>query len=846
MTERSDRPDEGPAGPVRDGGAAASARVTGHSVPDRAQVVIVGGGVIGCSVAYHLAHLGWTDVVLLEQHALTAGTTWHAAGLITSAGMTDETALFFSRYSRDLYTRLEAETGHSTGFRAVGHLSIATTPQRQEALRREAAWMHGFGVEDTEISAAEIAAMWPLASTDDILSGFFVADEGRADPVGVATSLAKGARQLGVRIIEGVAATGVRTKRRRVTAVLTEAGPIETEIVVNAAGMWARQFGALAGVSVPLQAAEHYYLLTDTVPGMSRDLPVIEDPDNYGYYRPEGDGMLVGLFEPVGAPWSLDGVARDFAFGTLPPDWDRLEPFLGPALARIPCLAETGVRTFFCGPESFTADVRPLIGPAPELDGYFIAAGLNSLGILSGGGVGSVVAQWIADGVAPVDTAHIAPDRTASYETSRRFRTERTAEQLGVLFGDAVWPSWQPATARNIRRSVLHDRLIAQGAHFGQSAGWEFAEWFTAPDEHPARALDFTRPAAHDIVAREHHAVRDAVGVLDMSLMAKLIVQGPDAAAVLSRLSANDVIVEPGRIVYTQWLNEAGGIVADLTVTWLEEEKFLVIASDVIHRRIEPLIRRETRPAETVTVTDVTSGTTLLSVQGPASRELIGRLTDTDLSTGAFPYLSVRNLHVGYAPALAVRVTYVGELGFELHVPAEYGAGVYDDLMAAGADLGVRPVGLAAMTSLRLEKGYRDFGVDIDNTDSPLAAGLGFAVAWDKQGGFTGREALLKERAAGPSRTRVVGLAVTDPAVDLFGNEPVMRDGSWAGYVRAAAFGHTVGAAVALAQVSHPDGVSAQWLAAGGFTVRTGSGQDVPARLQFGPFYDPRRERMLA
>ncbi len=361
-------------------------------------MVIVGGGVTGCSIAYHLAHLGWTDVVLLEQHRLTAGTTWHAAGLITSAGMTDETALFFSRYSRDLYARLEAETGHSTGFRPVGHLSLATNRERQDALRREAAWMHGFGVEDTEISASELAAMWPLARTDDVLSAFYVADEGRADPVGVATSLAKGARQLGVVVIEGVAATGVLTRGRRVSAVLTEAGPIETEVVVNAAGMWARQFGALAGVAVPLQAAEHYYLLTDTVPGMDADLPVIEDPGSYGYYRPEGDGMLVGLFEPVAAPWSLDGVARGFSFGKLPPDWERMEPFLGPAMNRIPSLADIGVRTFFCGPESFTSDVRPLLGPAPELDGYFVAAGLNSLGILSGGGVGAMVAHWIVDG----------------------------------------------------------------------------------------------------------------------------------------------------------------------------------------------------------------------------------------------------------------------------------------------------------------------------------------------------------------------------------------------------------------------------------------------------------------
>jgi 4-methylaminobutanoate oxidase (formaldehyde-forming) len=815
------------------------------SIPARAQVVIVGGGVIGCSIAYHLAHLGWTDVVLLEQHQLTAGTTWHAAGLITSAGMTDETSLFFSRYSRDLYARLEQETGHSTGFRPVGHISIATTPERQEALRREAQWMHGFGVADTEISPREIAEMWPLARTDDILSGFYVADEGRADPVGVATSLARGARQLGVRIIEGVAATGVETRGRRVTGVLTEAGRIETETVVNSAGMWARQFGALAGVSVPLQAAEHYYLLTDTVPGMDPDLAVIEDPDSYGYYRPEGDGMLVGLFEPEGAPWSLDGVARDFSFGKLPPDWDRMERFLGPALARIPCLAETGVRTFFCGPESFTADVKPLIGPAPELDGYFVAAGLNSLGILSGGGVGSVVASWIVDGVPPVDTAHIAIDRTATYETSRKFRAERTVEQLGVLFGDAAWPSWKPSTGRNVRRSVLHDRLTAAGGHFAQSAGWEFAEWYAQADEHPVTRLGFGRPESHSVVRREHNTIRHAVGMMDMSLMAKFIVAGPGAAAVLSRLSANNVTAGLGRIVYTQWLDEAGGIVADLTVTWLEPEKFLVVVSDVIHRRIEPLIRRASRPGEILTVTDVTSGTTLMSVQGPASRELIGRLTDADLGNEPFPYMTARNIHVGYAPVLAIRVTYVGELGFELHVPAEYAAGVYDDLAAAGRDLGFAPVGLSAMSGLRLEKGYRDFGVDIDNTDNPLEAGLSFAVAWDKPGAFIGRDALLRARAEGPPRHRVVGLLAEDPAVDLFGNEPVRRDGEWVGYVRAAAYGHTVGGAVGLAQVACADGVTGEWLKGGEFRVQTGAG-DVPVQLQIAPFYDPQRLRILA
>jgi heterotetrameric sarcosine oxidase gamma subunit len=816
----------------------------GGVVPSRAQVVIVGGGVTGCSIAYHLAHLGWTDVVLLEQHQLTAGTTWHAAGLITSAGMTDETALFFSRYSRDLYSRLEQETGHSTGFRPVGHISLATSPRRQEALRREAAWMHGFGVEDVEISPRELADRWPLARTDDVLSAFYVADEGRADPVGVATSLAKGARQLGVRVVEGVTATGVETRGRRVRAVLTDAGRIETEVVVNAAGMWARQFGALAGVGVPLQAAEHYYLLTDTVPGMDPDLPVIEDPDNYGYYRPEGDGMLVGLFEPVAAPWSLDGVPGGFSFGKISPDWDRMEPFLGPALDRIPVLSETGVRTFFCGPESFTADVRPLLGPAPELDGYFVAAGLNSLGILSGGGVGSMLAHWIVDGVPPVDATSVAIDRTAAYETSRRFRAERTVEQLGVLFGDGVWPGWKPSTGRNVRRSVLHDRLAAAGGHFAASAGWEFAEWYAPPSEAPEPRLDFARPGAHEIVGREHAAVREAVGLLDMSLMAKLLVQGPAAAAVLSRLSANDVTAGLGRLVYTQWLNEAGGIVADVTVTWLEPEKFLVIASDLIHRRIEPLIRRATRPGEFLTVTDVTSGTTLLSVQGPASRELIGRLTDADLSNEAFPYLSARPIHAGYAPVLALRVTYVGELGWELHVPAEYAAGVYDDLVAAGRDLGFRLVGLSAMSSLRLEKGYRDMGVDIDNTDNPLEAGLGFAVAWDKPEGFTGRDALLLAREQGPPRHRVVSLLAEDPAADLFGNEPVFLGDQWVGYVRAAAYGYTVGGAVGLAQVECAEGVTGGWLKTGDFRARTPGG-DIPVRLQIAPLYDPQRLRIL-
>ena len=819
--------------------------MSSKELPARARVVIVGGGVTGCSIAYHLAHLGWTDVVLLEQHELTAGTTWHAAGLITSAGMTDETALFFSRYSRDLYERLEAETGHSTGFNPVGHVSLATSPQRLDALRRSSAWMHGFGVAEHEISARELQEMWPLLDTSDVLAGFYVPDEGRADPVGVATSMAKGAKALGARVFEGVTVTGVETKRGRVSAVLTSQGRIETEVVVNAAGMWARQLGALNDVCIPLQAAEHYYLITDAVPGMDSNLAVIEDPERYGYYRPEGDGMLVGLFEPVGAPWSLDGVPDSFAFGTMPPDWDRVGPYLGNALERIPSLSEVGVRLFFCGPESFTPDVRPMLGPAPELDGYFVAAGMNSLGILMGGGIGNVMAHWIVDGVPPVDVTGYAIDRAATHETSRRFRAERTVEQLGVLFGDAVWPSWKPGTARDVRRSVLHDRLVAAGGHFNASVGWEFAEWYDADGDHPQTTLDYARQGSFDIVGREHRAVREDVGILDMSLMAKFLVQGPDAAKVLDRLSVSLIDREIGRLVYTQWLNSDGGIATDLTITRLGEEKFLVITSDLIHRRIEPMIRRETRRGEIVVVTETTSATTLLSIQGPKSRTLLSRLTDADLSNEGFPYLSARHIHVGYAPVLAARVTYLGELGWELHIPTEYAAGVYDELISAGADLGVRPVGLAAMSSLRLEKGYRDLGVDIDNTDNPIEAGLGFTIAWDKPGGFVGRDALLEFKAKGTPGNRVVSLFIDDAGADLFGNEPVLVDGKWVGYVRAAAYGYTLGGPVGLAQVAHEDGVTGDWLREQSFTVHTPHG-DLPARLQMAPFYDPQRTRILA
>ncbi len=814
-------------------------------------------------MAYHLTRLGVRDVLLLERHELTAGTTWHAAGLVTSAGMADETSLWMARYSRDLYAGLEAETGHSTGFRPIGHLHLATNPERLETLRRESAWQRGMGVDNVELSPAETAELWPVGWTDDVLASFHVADEGRADPVGCATAMAKGARAGGARVVEGVRVTGFETsgsrtiglwgagaEGRRVTAVLTDHGRVECETVVLAAGLWSRQVAALAGVDVPLQAAEHYYLLTDPVPGVHRDLPVVEDPDRYGYYREEAGGMLVGLFEPVAGPWHVEGAPDDFAFGTIRPDWDRVGDCLAGAMERVPSLDGVGVRTFFCGPESFTADVHPLLGPAPEVDNLFVAAGLNSLGILLGGGVGAVVAQWVVDGVPPVDVTHYGVERALPHETTRRFRAERTVEQLGVLFGDAAFPAWQPATARGLRRSPLHDRLAAAGARFGVSAGWEYPLWFAPAGTDPADVpvtRSWGRQPWHVFVAEEHHAVREAVGILDLSLMSTFLVHGADAAALLDRLSAGDVAGEVGRVVYTQWLDDRGGILADVTVTRLAPDEFVVVSSDVVHRRVASLLRHGMLTQEHAAVTDVTSGTALLSVQGPRSRELLARLSPDDVSDAAWPYLTARRLEVGYARVLALRVTYVGELGVELHVPADLAVGVWDALLAAGADLGVRPVGLAAMEGLRLEKGYRDYGVDIENTDGVVEAGLGFAVAFDKAMPFAGRDAARAARA--DRRRRMVHVLLNDPGPLLHGGEPLLHNGSWVGYVRAGGFGHTLGASVGLAMCERPDGgdgtdgVTAAWLGEGGFEVDV-AGRGVPATCSLRPFYDPDRLRV--
>lgn len=814
-------------------------------LPTRARAVVIGGGIIGCSVAYHLAHAGWTDVVLLERDRLTSGTTWHAAGLMVTFGSTSETSTRMRQYTRDLYARLEAETGLSTGFKPVGFIEVAADADRLEEYRRVAVFNRHCGVDVHELSPAQVKELFPLARTDDLLAGFYVKEDGRADPVGVTMALAKGARLKGATILEGVAATGLATARGRVTGVRTAQGEIACEAVVNCTGMWARQLGAQAGVNIPLQAAEHYYLITEKIPGLSPHWPVLEDPSSYGYFREEVGGLMVGLFEPVCAPWKIEGIPGDFSFGEIPPDWERMGPYVETAMRRVPASLTAGVRKFFCGPESFTPDLRPVVGEAPELKNYFVAAGLNSIGILTGGGMGRALAHWVMTGQPDVDVTGINVDRLHPYQSNPEYRRHRTVEALGMVY-KCHYPFHSMETARGAKRSALHDRLAAAGACFKDVSGWEGADWYAPKGEAPDPGKpSWGRPRFFSAWAEEHRAAREGVIAMDMSFMSRFLVQGRDAGRALNWISANQVDGPAGQITYTQWLNEAGKLEADNTVTKLADDKFLVITTDTMHRHTETWMRRRFPEDAHAFVTDVTSAYCQLNVQGPRSRELLQALTSADLSNQAFPFRAAREIDVGYARVLCVRITYLGELGYELHVPTEQATHVYDRLVEAGARFGLKHAGLKALASLRMEKGYRDYGHDIDNTDHVLEAGLGFAVDLQKPGGFLGKEAVLARKAQGALKRRLVQVLLKDPEPLLFHAEVVLRDGKQVGYVRAASYGHTLGGAVGLAMVESDRAIDAAWLAGRTWEVDV-AGRRWPAAVSLRPLYDPEMKKIKA
>ena len=814
-------------------------------IPKHARVVIIGGGVIGTSVAYHLAHAGWKDTVLLERDKLTSGTTWHAAGLMVTFGSTSETSTEMRKYTRDLYARLEAETGQATGFKACGFIEVAADVDRLEEYRRVSSFNRYCGIDVQEISPGQVKELFPIARVDDLLAGFYVKADGRVDPVDVTMALAKGARQQGATILEGVPALGVVIKNGVVRGVDTPYGTIECEYVVNCAGMWARQLGAKSGVNIPLQSAEHYYLITEKIEGIDRNWPVLEDPGSYGYFREEGGGLMVGMFEPVCAPWKVGGVPEDFSFGEIPPDWDRMTPYLQKAMSRVPVSETAGLKKFFCGPESFTPDLRPVVGEAPEVKNYFVAAGLNSIGILTGGGMGRVMAHWIMNGRPDVDVTGMNIDRLHGYQSNPEYRRTRTVESLGMVY-QCHYPTRSMTTARDAKRSAIHERLAARGAYFKDVSGWEGADWYAGQGQKPDPGpLSWGRQHWYKNWEEEHRATREGVILMDMSFMSKFRVEGRDAGRLLNQLSGNNVDGDAKRITYTQWLNEGGTLEADLTVTKFDDRHYFVVASDTAHRHVETKMKRLFGDHHAF-CSDVTSAYAQINIQGPRSRELMQSLTTVDLSNEAFPFRAVTELDLGFARVICVRITYLGELGYELYIPAEQAVHVYDRLAKAGAPLGLRHAGLKALASLRMEKGYRDFGHDIDNTDSVLEAGLGFAVDLKKPDGFIGKDAVLRKKAEGPLKRRIVQVLCKDPQPLMFHAEPVWRDGKAVGYVRAASYGFTVGGAVGLAMIEGGTEVVDQKFIESGTWELEINGKRYPAMASMKPLYDPEMKKVKA
>lgn len=809
-------------------------------LPEKARAVIIGGGISGCSVAYHLAKAGWTEIVLLERKRLTSGTTWHAAGLIGQLrGSANMTRL--ARYSAGLYVGLEAETGIATGMRQVGSISVALTVDRMEELRRQATLARIFDVEVQEVSPSEIKAMYPHLEVGDVLGGVHLPLDGQCDPANIAMALAKGARMRGAVIAEGVAVTNVTTAGGRVTGVEYTGpegpGSIVADVVINCGGMWGRDLAAQNGVTVPLHACEHFYLVTEPVAGLGH-LPVLRVPDECAYYKSDAGKMMLGAFEPKAKPWGMGGIRADFEFDTLPEDWDHFQPILEAAMERMPLFQSAGIHTFFNGPESFTPDDRYYLGEAPELGGYWVAAGYNSIGIASSGGAGMALAHWITQGEPPFDLWEVDIRRAQPFQKNRSYLRERVSETLGLLYADH-YPYRQMETSRGVRRSPLHAHLKARGAVFGEVSGWERANWFADPAQTRAYHYTWGRANWWGNQRAEHLAVRQGVGLFDMTSFGKIRVEGRDACAFLNRVCAAQVDVAVGRVVYSQMLNVRGGIECDLTVTRLSETAFLLVVPGATLQRDLAWLRKHLGDAFAV-VTDVTAAESVLCLMGPLSREVLGRVSPHDFSTAMTPFGTAREIEIGMGLARAHRVSYVGELGWELYVPTDQTAHVFEALVEAAPEL--KLCGLHALDSCRIEKAYRHFGHDITDEDHVLEAGLGFAVS-RKKNAFIGREAVLRCEEQGLSR-RLLQFLVRDPEAMIFHNEAIVRDGKIVGPVTSGNYGHALGGAVGLGYVPCAGQSEADVLGSA-YEIEI-AGRRFAAEASLTPMYDPRSERMRA
>ncbi len=815
--------------------------VTG--LPTQARAVIVGGGIMGCSVAYHLARLGWRDVVLLERQRLTSGSTWHAAGLVgqlrTNANITR-----LLTQSVELYDRLEAETGQTSGWKMTGGLRLACTADRMIELKRQATTARSFGLEMHLLSPAEAKDLWPLMDAADLVGAAFLPTDGQANPSDIAQALAKGARQGGVRIIEDCPVTGFRTEGGRVTEVVTEHGGIACEVVALCAGQWSNALGRLAGVRVPLCSVRHQYLITERIEGITPGLPTLRDPDRLIYFKEEVGGLVMGGYEPDPIAWATDGIPEGFHFTLLDPDWDHFEQLMGPAMDRVPALEQAGIKQLINGPESFTPDGSFILGEAPELKGFYVGCGFNAFGIAAGGGAGKALAEWIAAGEPPMDLWPVDIRRFGSPHGDDGFVRARTLELYGKHYTIA-WPGEEHSSGRPLRRSPLYDRLRAAGAVFGEKLGFERANWFARPGvDEPRDRYSFGRPNWFEAVGLEHQACRERVALFDASSFAKFLLLGRDAERALSWICANDVALPPGKVVYTQMLNARGGIECDLTVTRLADDAYYIVTGTGFATHDFSWTLRHIPDGADARLLDVTSAFAVLPLMGPRARDLLQLVTGDDLANDGFPFGCAREIRIAGAPVRALRVTYVGELGWELHVPSEYAQTVFDALTLAGQPFGLALAGYRAIESLRLEKGYRAWGADIGPDHTPLEAGLGFAVKLATDQSFLGRDALVRQRQDGLKK-RLAGFTVDDPGVVLLGRETIYRDGERIGWLTSGGFGYTVGKAIGYGYVRNPAGVDGDWLRAGRYQLEVAT-ERVPATLHLQPLYDPLMARVKA
>lgn len=813
------------------------------TVPDRAHVVIVGGGAVGTSVAYHLTKMGLSDVVLLEQGRLSCGTTWHAAGLVGQL-RASQSLTRLVQYSTQLYAELEAETGLSAGYKQCGGVTVARTEDRMTQLRRTAASAVAFDLPCELLTPEQALEHYPVMRVDDLVGAIWLPADGKANPTDLTMALAKGARMRGARIVEQVRVTGMRVLGGRVTGVRTDAGDIEAEIVVNCAGQWAKQVGAMAGVNVPLHSAEHFYVVSEVIDGVHPDLPILRDPDGYTYFKEEVGGLVVGGFEPEAKPWvAPDSLPYPFEFQLLDEDWEHFEILMNSALLRIPALEVTGIKKFYNGPESFTPDNQFVLGEAPECQNFFVGAGFNSVGIATAGGAGRALAEWIVTGAPQGNLTGVDIRRFARFNGNNRWLHDRVAEVLGIHY-EIPWPNRELDSARPFRRSPVHHLLADAGANFGSRMGWERANFFAPVGADPVIGYTWGKPNWLGWSGAEQTATRTGVAVFDQTSFSKYVLVGPGAQAGLQWLCTADVGVQVGRVVYTGMLNERGTYESDVTITRTGDDEYFIVSSAATTERDKDHIRQNLPPDAQATLFDVTSAWAVFGVMGPTSRDLLATLTDADLGEAAFPFGSSREISLGYATVRATRITYVGELGWEIYVPTEFAVGVYEQLLAAGQRLGVARGGYYAIEALRLEKGYRAFGRELTPAENPVEAGLLFACKLDTDIDFLGRDALERARAEGV-QNKLVGFRVDSADAMLWGGELILRDGLPAGQVTSAAWAETTSASVGLGYVRAADGatIDAAWVRAGSYQVDVG-GVLYPITVSLKAIYDPANVRV--